>query len=234
MKEPNGRVVRPFSVVMGLCGVDGALLKVVSPFKTEHWGDLSLSLRELNEEMRLHRERAGLSPAEVPPVGHSTDVYGLHKFKVEGLYTNLYGRTALQVEPVTPKGDPLCAFLKDPFCPTIPTGEPCHYQYKLRRLVSPKANDCRVLLQDHNDAISRLSADLPEAANAAQPVPIGLEEVAEPLLVSCVEEMFVDARLLLIVNVSTIMAWTTTTTITPQLTKIRIDATKVTTTAMTT
>ena len=93
--EPDKKPDRIYSVVMGFCGVDGALLKVVSPRRTEDWPDLALELRELHQEMKQNRERAGLTSEQVAPVGHSTDQYAKHRCRLQSFYRNMYGASKL-------------------------------------------------------------------------------------------------------------------------------------------
>lgn len=193
------RVERPFSVVLGWTGVDGALLKVIKAKKTEDWPDLKDDLDELHDEMKLNRERAALATQDVPPVSHSTDTYAKHRLKLRSYYKQKYGQRILGVLAPTPKADAWNVSLGDPYCPTIVTGEPKHYQYKLRSLVSLFANDCQQILQDHNDAVCRLSA-APMSMTAPvveSPVlPMALAETAEPLLRASVEKSQQEAKLL--------------------------------------
>jgi len=77
---------RPYSVVLGFCGVDGALFAPVHPMQTEDFVDISAVQRPLLQRSKLARLRAGLSLEESAPVFQSTDVYAKDRLSYRALY----------------------------------------------------------------------------------------------------------------------------------------------------
>ena len=162
--------VRPYTVLLAWCGVDGCLLKPVKPSATEDWEDLAADLDGLLDKLRAARMSSGMHAIEGAPVFHSTDVYGKHRLLIEAFYKQKWPETSILVDSLTPKGDALSAeLLSEGSQPTMAVGEPFHDVIALRKLCSPTSNDCSDMIYDHQDMIDRLSAKLVENGADAKP-----------------------------------------------------------------
>jgi hypothetical protein len=171
VKSTEGHyAVRPYTVLLAWCGVDGCLLKPVVPSGTEAWVDLAADLDGLLDKLRAARLSAGMDATESAPVFHSTDVYRKHRSLIEAFYKQKWPDASIRVDSLTPKGDALSAeLLSGGSQPTMAVGEPFHDVIAVRRLCSPASNDCSDMIYDHQDMIDRLSAKLVEEGTDAKP-----------------------------------------------------------------
>ena len=171
VKSTEGHyAVRPYTVLLAWCGVDGCLLKPVTPSGTEAWVDLAADLDGLLDQLRAARLSAGMDAMESAPVFHSTDVYRKHRFLIEAFYKQKWPDASIRVDSLTPKGDALSAeLLSGGSQPTMAVGEPFHDVIAVRQLCSPASNDCSDFIYDHQDMIDRLSAKLVEEGTDAKP-----------------------------------------------------------------
>lgn len=181
----------PYTVLHGFVGIDGALLAPVAPRRTEDWPDIESELSDLTTSMMKNRAEAGLSLQAIPPGSHSTDTYGKHRLKLRAFYDRQFQACRARVEAATPKAD--AAELQIPpasSCPSLTeiTGEPMHDHFAFRRCVAPAANDCRTIIADHKDMITRLSAPLaPDIVRSNHDIACDLNPAAEFLLKAAVE-----------------------------------------------
>ena len=183
VRTPDGHTERPYSVLLAWCGVDGCLLKPVSPSKTEDFPDLAADLEPMLDDLRQERLASGLSLLESAPVFHSTDVYGKHRRLYAALYKRKWHELGVETTSATPKGDAAGALAQDVDCgPTLCVGEPFHDVIALRRVASPASNDCRDFIFDHQNMIDRLSASLYESEVPTRPTIEELSEGAGALL----------------------------------------------------
>ena len=171
VKSTEGHyAVRPYTVLLAWCGVDGCLLKPVTPSGTEDWVDLAADLDGLLDKLRAARLSAGMDAMESAPVFHSTDVYRKHRRLIEAFYKQKWPDASIRVDSLTPKGDALSAeLLSGGSQPTMAVGEPFHDVIAVRPLCSPTSNDCSDMIYDHQDMIDRLSAKLLEEGTDAKP-----------------------------------------------------------------
>jgi len=161
---------RPFTVVLGFCGVDGSLLEPVVARETEDWPDIKSALAPLLCGLKKARTEAGLAGDYSVPVFHATDSYRKHRQMLNDLYHEIWPEHAVRTSAGTPKGDVSHAAVQpwagaSGLCSV--TGEPQHDIISIRRLISPSMNDRKDLLFDHIDLIQRLSS----AEAADQPTP---------------------------------------------------------------
>ena len=139
----------------------------------------------LIDNLKRDRLDAGLGLEASAPCFHSTDVYGKHRLKLTSFYSRKYPERSVEVDAPTPKADAARLVQLPHACLTEITGDPCHDVIAFRRLVSPSANDCRDLINDHSNMMARLSAPEP---GELPPPPSELEADAHELLKSAVED----------------------------------------------
>ena len=147
----------PFTVILAWVGIDGALLRPVSPHPREDWPCISKDLGDMLDENKKDRLEAGMSLIECAPVAHATDSFGKHRLLLRELYKDKYCELGTKTESLTPKADALAATPRDYPCPTIVTGDPLHDCLGLRRVVSSTSPDAARLVRDHQDIMKRLS-----------------------------------------------------------------------------
>lgn len=196
------RLTRPYTVLHGFNGIDGALLTPVTLGRAEAWADIKAELEKLEDEVEANRIEAGLPMQAIPPVSHSTDTYGKHRLKLHRLYQQKYCHLNMSVCAPTPRSNAIGAVTTEGdsgVCPTVITGEPCHEVIAFRALVSPSANDCVIMLKDHECAMSRLSA-VPAPSiplSVASELPRDLQSSAHFLLRAAVRRSADESRALL-------------------------------------
>jgi len=118
---------RPYSNVQGWTGVDGALLKPVTGLATEDMSDVLADLGPLMDVLAENRRKANLPPQAIPPVSHSTDVYGKTRKKLRAFYSRKFGTPAINVLAPTPKGPAASVTVEAPRdCPTEPAADSHH------------------------------------------------------------------------------------------------------------
>lgn len=137
------------------------MLKPVVAKEKEDWPTLDQDLDVLNDQMKVNRTLGGLTLQEIPPVSHSTDLYGRHRSKLNRFYIRKYAGSIPSVRACAPKADATGVSLSSrSMSPTTITGEPAHKSFELQRLVAFAANDREILVLDQKDTLARLSAEL--------------------------------------------------------------------------
>ena len=181
-------------MALAFAGVDGSLVDVPTPVRSESWKNIEAVLRPLLEELKDVRLACGCSLLETVPVFHSTDVYHKHGKRLKRLYAAVFGLLRVATEADTPKGPAkrrrlLPSDCAEGYCE--PTGEPMHDIINMRKLVSPWANDATDFKFDYIDHINRLSLEDPPPVDAAgDPPPLSVGGAA--LLVRAVQESSQD------------------------------------------
>lgn len=174
--------VRPFTVVLGWCGLDGSLLQPWSARKGEVWSAIRSDLEPLLKDVRDFGLEANYSLAQTQPVAHSTDTYRKHRWLLGALYDEVWAALRVQVQALTPRGEALAAHpapvrLRNEQNRCRLTGEPWHVSHWAKSAASWSANDYRNYCYDIGDVLSRLSAP---HAGAQEPLPhSALESRAE-------------------------------------------------------
>eukprot|EP00973_Karenia_brevis_P000510 71377-Karenia_brevis.AAC.1 len=125
---------RPYTVVLAFCGVDGSLLDVPVPTKTEDWADIAPVLEPLLREIKAERLGAGLDLLGSIPCFHSTDVLAKHRKKIRRLYKHVWPELRVQAVGTTPRAKSArrrIGSAKRTKLPMLVTGEPAHNMFAL-------------------------------------------------------------------------------------------------------
>ena len=154
------RWVRPYSVLYGVCLIDGALADIPAPMAVENMRGILPVLRRLVRDIMEARTAAGLGQQASAVVAHATDTYQKHRQRLNHIYADMNCAVNVVAVAATPKGYASRATAKDQVVTRI-TGDPAHDLFAFQRTVSPSANDSRDLRSDHKDIMAPLSIEMP-------------------------------------------------------------------------
>ena len=182
----RGPHTRPWNVLLAWVGIDGALLDVPRLSKSECIEDCLKDLDRVVTDLRRDRLEAGLSISEACPVAHATDSYGKHRLQYRAFYKRKFPEISWSVDSNSARGDATGAHrVHFDNRWTVPTGDPGHDTFGLKRATAIGANDTEDLQHDHAELMSRLSvAPLPSPA-IPHPQPEPLESQAARDLLLC-------------------------------------------------
>ena len=192
VRDASGQWTRPFTVLHGICLVDGALADVPTPMRTENMDDILQDLDRVVDNITSDRTRAGFGPLGSAVAVHSTDSYGKQRLRLAAFYRHKYHAVGVRALAPTPRANAEAAEAvgADQEDPTLITGEPCHDSFALNALVSVHANDARDMRYDHKDMLARLSGELAEVDVSVRPEE--LPAVGHALLQSAVRDASAD------------------------------------------
>ena len=165
------------TVVIAFCGVDGSLLHVPVPVRSESWKCIEAVLRPLLEERRDVLMAAGMTATEACPVFHATDVFHKHAPALARLYAEVFN-TDIQVRESSAKRRRIRLVSTPTSAVCTPCGEPFHDIINMRKLVSPMVNDAYTFKADYEENIYRFSLEDPPADGS---IPTEPEEPCPPL-----------------------------------------------------
>ena len=155
----------PKTCLFAVCGTDGSLLAPVQATRAESWEDICPVLEDLLGRIMTARMENGIIMEHALPAFIATDSFHKHHKLLLKLCQSLGQLQRIQPESATPKGHPYkVAHVAEQTsaAATLIAGEPYHDVINARRCVSPKANDAKSFLHDHQELLCRLSAPLCE------------------------------------------------------------------------